>query len=228
MSSRKFDLQNRTQILETTLGLFDAVEGGESVSQRSLAMRLGVALGLTNSLVKRCVKKGLLKVREVPARRFAYYLTPKGFREKSRLTAEYLSHSLKFFREARWQYDRIFETCLRNGWTRVVLYGAGELAEIASLAAAETGVELLAVVDPDRNTHEFCGLPVKADLAAAAGNEGLDAVVLTVTEAPQERYQDLIGDIEDQRVLAPEFLFVSRAGGVSRADGGTEDQAGAA
>lgn len=222
MSDGKFELQNRTQMLETTLGLFDAIEGGQSVSQRSLAMRLGVALGLTNALVKRCVKKGLLKVREVPARRFAYYLTPKGFSEKSKLTAEYLSHSLKFFREARQQYDRLFETCVRNGWTRVVLYGAGELAEIASLAAAETGVELLAVVDPARNAHEFCGLPVKADLAAAAGKKGLDAVVLTVTEAPQEHYQDLIGEIEDERILTPEFLYVSRASGE------TEDQAGAA
>ncbi|MCH8139734.1 MAG: hypothetical protein IH926_12470, partial [Proteobacteria bacterium] len=48
MSDGKFDVQNRTQMLETTLGLFDAIEGGQSVSQRSLAMRLGVALGLTN------------------------------------------------------------------------------------------------------------------------------------------------------------------------------------
>lgn len=222
MSDGKFGVQNRTQILETTLGLLDAIEGGQSVSQRSLAMRLGVALGLTNSLVKRCVKKGLLKVREVPARRFAYYLTPKGFSEKSKLTAEYLSHSLKFFREARQQYDRIFETCAQNGWKRVVLYGAGELAEIASLAAAENGVELLAVIDPARNFHEFCGLPVKADLAAAAGQKGLDAVVLTVTEAPQERYQNLIGKIEDERILAPEFLYISRASGE------LEDEAGAA
>ena len=65
-------------------------------------------------------------------------------------------------------------------------------------------------------------LPVKADLAAAAGKKGLDAVVLTVTEAPQERYQYLIGEMEDERILAPEFLYVSRVGGE------TEDQAGAA
>ena len=102
----------------------------------------------------------------------------------------------------------------------MVLYGAGELAEIASLAAAETGVELLAVVDPARNAREFCGLPVKADLAAAAGKKGLEAVVLTATEAPQDLYQDLIGKIEDERILMPEFLYVSRANGETETDVG--------
>lgn len=222
MSDRKFDAHNRTQMLETTLGLLDAIEEGEPQSQRSLAVRLGVALGLTNTLVKRCIKKGLLKVREAPAKRFAYYLTPKGFSEKSRLTAEYLSHSLRFFRDARKQYDEIFEVCAAQGWKRVVLYGAGELAEIASLAAAETGVELLAVIDPSRNAHEFGGLPVKADLDEAAGDAGLDAVVLTAIEDTQETYARLIERMGEARVLAPALLHVSRP------NGNSDEEAGAA
>ncbi len=73
------------------LGVLQAVEAGEVRSQRHLAAELGIALGLANAYVKRCIRKGLMKVSEVPARRYAYYLTPQGFAEKSRLTAEYLS-----------------------------------------------------------------------------------------------------------------------------------------
>src|SRR5215470_19341783 len=83
------------------LGLLESVERGGATSQRSLADELGIALGLVNAYLKRCVKKGLVKVRHAPARRYAYYLTPHGFAEKSRLTLEFMSHSLALFRRAK-------------------------------------------------------------------------------------------------------------------------------
>ena len=84
-----------------TLGLLSAVEANSALTQRSVASDLGIALGLANAYLKRCVRKGLVKVKQVPANRYSYYLTPKGFAEKSRLTAEYLSISFNFFRSAR-------------------------------------------------------------------------------------------------------------------------------
>ena len=83
------------------LGLLESVGRGEGQTQRRLAAELGIALGLVNAYLKRCVNKGLVKIREAPARRYAYYLTPQGFAEKSRLTVEYLSNSFAFFRRAR-------------------------------------------------------------------------------------------------------------------------------
>ena len=62
-----------------TLELLDAIERRSDVSQRHLARQMGVALGLANSYLRRCAKKGLVKVREAPANRYFYYLTPKGF-----------------------------------------------------------------------------------------------------------------------------------------------------
>ncbi len=83
------------------LGLLELVERDGAQSQRKLASDLGIALGLVNAYLKRCVKKGLVKIAQAPARRYAYYLTPSGFAEKSRLTVEYLSSSFSFFRSAR-------------------------------------------------------------------------------------------------------------------------------
>ena len=71
-----------------TLNILDTVEQNEHISQRDLSRKLGVALGLANSYLKRCVRKGLIKVQQAPANRYLYYLTPKGFSEKSRLTAQ--------------------------------------------------------------------------------------------------------------------------------------------
>src|SRR5258708_8497310 len=82
------------------LGLLASVERDGAQSQRKLASELGIALGLVNAYLKRCVKKGLLKVSEAPARRYVYYLTPQGFAEKSKLTVDYLAYSFSFFRQA--------------------------------------------------------------------------------------------------------------------------------
>ena len=114
-----------------TLGLLDAVHDDPAISQRRLAGRLDIALGLANAYLKRCVRRGLVKVREVPPRRFAYYLTPQGLAEKTRLTAEFLRSGFVFYRKARDQYDALIEEARAAGVKRVALAGAGErLAEL--------------------------------------------------------------------------------------------------
>jgi ribosomal protein S25 len=64
---------------EIVLGVLDAVERNQHITQRVVANELGIALGLANAYLKRCVRKGLVKISEVPRRRYAYYLTPQGF-----------------------------------------------------------------------------------------------------------------------------------------------------
>src|ERR1700687_1515898 len=98
------------------LGLLESVERDGAQSQRRLATELGIALGLVNAYIRRCINKGLLKVRHAPAGRYAYYLTPHGFAEKSRLTLEFLSSSFSFFRQARADCAQIFETGHARGF----------------------------------------------------------------------------------------------------------------
>src|ERR1700729_296844 len=125
------------------LGLLESVERDGAQSQRKLASDLGIALGLVNAYLKRCVKKGLLKIGQAPARRYAYYLTPHGFAEKSRLTVEYLGFSFSFFRQARAECAEIFAIARSCGFQRVAVVGASDLAEIARICAFEGGVEIV-------------------------------------------------------------------------------------
>ena len=142
------------------LGLLDAVEQNRAQSQRLLAAELGIALGLVNAYLKRCVKKGLVKVRDAPARRYAYYLTPQGFAEKSRLTVEYLSYSFGFFRQAKTDCLGLFRSAKAGGVNKIVLAGQSDLAEIAALCAIEHGVEIVAVVQGGAQQKQFIGIPV--------------------------------------------------------------------
>ena len=197
-----------------TLSLLSELENDGHATQRSLAVRIGVALGLTNSLLKRVVHKGLVKVKDVPTKRFAYYVTPKGFSEKSRLVAEYLTSSLTFFRQARDEYVELYSQAQARGHKRIVLYGIGELAEVALLSAQEVQVELCGMVQPGSNQALFSGLAVYGSLEAALA-ENIDAVVITSMDAPQAAYDSLIQYIGSERVFAVPLLHISRtdAGG---------------
>src|SRR6202043_2904763 len=138
------------------LNLLNSVDDGAQ-SQRRIAEDLGIALGLVNAYLKRCIKKGLVKVSQAPARRYAYYLTPQGFAEKSRLTVEYLSSSFSFFRKAKDEYGKIFDRAHALGFDRIVLAGKSDLCEIAILCALDGPISIVAVVDPEAAPSRFVG-----------------------------------------------------------------------
>ncbi len=192
--------------LAETVKLLDQVSGQNAGNQRALAQKIGISLGLVNALVHRAVKKGLIKIKGAPTRRYAYYLTLKGFSEKSRLVAEYLDHSLIFFRTARQEYSDAFTACSTTNRKRIVLCGAGELAEIATLAANGVGIELVCILDFETNHERAAGLPVLRDLASIRPG---DILVITDGRTPQDVYDRLVDATSPNRVIAPPFLRVT-------------------
>jgi DNA-binding MarR family transcriptional regulator len=209
---------------EIVLGLLTSIERNSAITQRKLAGDLGIALGLANSYLRRCVRKGLIKIGQVPLNRYAYYLTPQGFAEKSRLTAEYLTVSFNFFRRARSDCAELLQECAARGWTRVALCGAGDLAEVAVLSAGESEIEVVCVIDAARAGGRCVSVPIVADLAAAQQQGAFDGVILTDTQAPQRRFDELMASgpaygLSTVCVVAPNLLGISRLpGAVSVAD----------
>ncbi|WP_050752050.1 winged helix-turn-helix transcriptional regulator [Nitrobacter sp. Nb-311A] len=188
------------------LGLLTSLAEDGGLSQRRLAAELGIALGLVNAYLKRCVSKGLVKVQNVPARRYAYYLTPKGFAEKSRLTVTYLSQSFSFFRQAKSDCVAMFEAAKSRGLRTVVLMGRSDLAEIAVLCAIESGVEIVALIDAETKSGRFLGIPLVASIGAVERN--FDAVVITDLVGAHESRNLAALAVGRDRVLLPRLLGI--------------------
>ena len=195
------------QEADSTRLMLDAIDSSDRVTQRGLAAELGIALGLTNIYLKRCISKGLIKVRKAPARRYAYYLTTKGFSEKARLTAKFLTRSLSFFRHAREDCLDLFSSCKAKGYQSVALIGAGDLCEIAILAALDGELKVSAIFDESTNRRVVAGTPVVRDLADLAG---IDAVIITDMRDPQAAYERMVARFGAEKVLFPSLLRLSR------------------
>jgi DNA-binding MarR family transcriptional regulator len=191
------------------LGLLESVDRDGGQSQRRLASDLGIALGLVNAYLKRCIKKGLVKVSEAPARRYAYYLTPQGFAEKSRLTIEYLSSSFSFFRQARADCAQTLAAAEHNGWNRIALAGVSDLAEIAAICAFESRVTIVGVVAPAATQTAVVGAPVVRTFNAIPG--AVDAVVVTDLRTARETFDAAVAHFGRERVLSPTLLGVRPA-----------------
>jgi DNA-binding MarR family transcriptional regulator len=163
---------------KVSLDLLGAIAENDGATQRDLSARLGIALGLTNALIKRLARKGYIKVTHVSPRRVRYLLTPKGILEKSRLTYAYIQFSVGYYRDLRERLQALFERLVEDGARRVVLYGAGEVTEIASICLHGTPLELVSVVDDRRAGQAFLGRPVAP--VAALKEMAFDALILTV------------------------------------------------
>ena len=197
-------LETESENERIVLGLLSSVENDGERSQRRIAADLGIALGLVNAYLKRCVKKGLVKVHDAPARRYAYYLTPQGFAEKSRLTVQYLSDSFSFFRKAKGDCAHVFEEAAACGFRHLVLAGRSDLAEIAILCAVEAGITVVAIVDPRTEDARFVGVDIHK--AYSDVNATFDAVIVTDVARAQASFDAAIAACGAERVLVPALL----------------------
>jgi DNA-binding MarR family transcriptional regulator len=147
------------------------IEAGNRLSQRSLSRDMGIALGLTNLLVRHLVHKGWVRIIRIKPNRVRYLLTPAGMAEKARMSRVALQNSIRFYVDGRDRIRERFATLSRelpgdgHGFDdspaakRIVFYGSGEVAEVGYVCLQGTGLQLVGVVD-DQGRERFFDVPV--------------------------------------------------------------------
>lgn len=136
----------------------DRVDG--ATTQRELANKLNISLGLVNSFVKRIVRKGYFKVTTIPGRRVQYILTPKGISEKSRKTLSYVQYSMTYYKDVRLKLQVLASDLMAKGVKRVALVGTGEFAELFYLAMKQNDIEIISVSSLSNPGGSFLGYQV--------------------------------------------------------------------
>lgn len=161
------------------LRVLEEIERDSSLSQREVADKLGVAVGIVNSCIHTLVRKGLVKVRGENNRSITYHLTKKGLLHKSRLAVEWTMNTIDFYRDARTKVARRIAALGSSGVSRVALYGANELAEIALIVSGEAVVTITAVIgEPGTQRRALVNLPVVGVAEALVSKP--QAIVATV------------------------------------------------
>ncbi len=179
--------------------LLSEISGDQQLSQRELAKRLGIALGLVNSYLKNLVAKGFVRVNNFPKNRYAYLLTPKGFAEKSRLAYQHLSYFSGLYTVARQDYLKLFRSLAAQGIRGVAFCGIDEVAEIAYLSLKEAGMELVIAMDPEGAGNKFFDrCVVTPAIGLLSGNHNV--VITSLKRGDAMREELLRMGVEPERI----------------------------
>jgi DNA-binding MarR family transcriptional regulator len=186
--------------------ILQAIASGERVTQRSLSGDLGVALGLTNLLIRRLVNKGYVKMVGMGTRHVRYLMTATGWEALARATRLSLENTVHLYTQTREQIraalSEVSDRCEPDaeGRKRVVFYGAGDVAEIAYVSLQSTDLTLVGVID-DRRRGRFFDLAIHGSQELSA--DALDGVPYSHVIVTSVRHADAIQARVSERGVPP-------------------------
>lgn len=180
---------------EIMVRLLTTLAENPEVTQRDLATTMGISLGMMVSYMKSCVRKGLIRSKQVAPRRWAYFVTPKGLTEKSRMVSGYLHRAMTFFRDTRAQLEELFAQCQKKGIQTIAMVGSGDVAEIALLVSQGFAVRLELVQQAEEYIEKL---------------KGFHAVLVTDINNPQGTFDTLRKDISEDKLLSIATLCIVR------------------
>jgi DNA-binding MarR family transcriptional regulator len=131
------------------LRLLEELERNPIVSQRELSHKFGIALGLTNACLKRMARKGLIRIRGLNHRKIGYYLTPKGFAEKAKLSFHLISYIVQHYSELKKIISQRLLEMQADGLQRIAFYGVSDEMEVAYVTLQGVNLKLVGIVEDD-------------------------------------------------------------------------------
>lgn len=117
---------------ESRYRILRLIEHNPAISQRELARELGTSLGKVNFCVNALIDKGVLKadsfLNSRNKRAYAYVLTPRGIKEKARVTLRFLKRKVSEYEALQNEIAELTEEArkLRAGG----IQGGAEMAPI--------------------------------------------------------------------------------------------------
>jgi DNA-binding MarR family transcriptional regulator len=182
------------------LSLLQELEKNPIVSQRELSSKFGIALGVTNACLKRMVRRGWIRISSLNHHKIGYFLTPKGFTEKAKLTLHLISWTVQHYSTLK---DIIGERLLEmqnKGVERIVFYGVSDEMEIAYVTLQGLNLKLVGIVEDEEkmNRKELFGFELKGLNQIEILKP--DAVLITSLTGQDEKKEKLGKVLDLQRV----------------------------
>lgn len=136
-------------------------------TQRDLSRSLGLSLGMTNLLIKRLARKGLIKITQLDWKRTQYLLTLQGAVEKTRKSYTYTLYTLRTFRQIQENITAVLQRESADGRRAFHFVAQDELLDLVSTTVAAMkleGAEFFFY-------PSFAQVPPSADLVLTATHE---------------------------------------------------------
>ncbi len=147
----KIDFFKSTPPLKEYL-LLDAIEKDSSITQREIAALLGVPVSRVNDFINTFESEKLIKRIHKNSKSVSYLVSPKGIERRKVLNIGYIHASELVYEEAQKNIEAFLQGISIKGIKTIILYGAGEVAEILMHTISRNPhlkIQVPAIVDDD-------------------------------------------------------------------------------
>jgi DNA-binding MarR family transcriptional regulator len=145
--------------------ILDLIEKDQNITQRQMAEALGVAVSMVNQYLDDYEKKGLIKRKKHSTKTVEYFVTKKGAERRKLLNIWYLKSSHSVYLSAKDNITSFLNQIIDKGFKKILLYGAGEVAEIMLQVMNDDNklpLQVIAIIDdnPSKKGESLVNLPV--------------------------------------------------------------------
>lgn len=181
------------------------IKDNPSLSQRSLAHKLNISLGLTNAILQNLIHRGWVKAQKMTGRKILYLITPNGMVQATSFIYDRVRETQHYYQYAKNLLTTHFTNLYDKGTRRAVVYGTNQLAEIAYLSLLDSPLRLHSIItdDPSSSKKKFLGHEVLTlsdfaqKISETSNLENL-IVLSTVSQEEHEEEKEHKGEGEDK------------------------------
>jgi DNA-binding MarR family transcriptional regulator len=191
------------------LNLLQELEKNPVISQRELSHKFGIALGVTNACLKRMARRGWIRVMSLDHHKIGYYLTPKGFAEKAKLTLHLISWTVQHYCTLK---DLIGERLLdmqNKGIERIVFYGVSDEMEVAYITLQGINLKLIGIVEDDEKLESQIIFGHELEPVSRIQQLNPEGVLITSLERCDQRKERLSTLLDDRKVYVTDIRLLS-------------------
>jgi DNA-binding MarR family transcriptional regulator len=190
------------------LNLLRELEKNPVISQRELSHKFGIALGVTNACLKRMARRGWIRITSLNHHRIGYFLTPKGFAEKAKLTLHLISWTVQHYSTLK---DFIGERLLEmqnKGIERIVFYGVSDEMEVAFITLQGINLKLVGIVEDDETLRPQIIFGHELEPVSRIQELDPQGVLITSLERCDQRKESLRALLDDKKVYITDISLV--------------------
>jgi DNA-binding MarR family transcriptional regulator len=118
---------NTEQVDKEFIILENIYSHNDKLRQRELSQNTGISLGMTNMIVKRLVKKGMLVASKINRKNIHYAVTPDGINEIMKRSYRYFKRTMDNITLYKTKIEELILSIKAKGLARVCLLGKSDL-----------------------------------------------------------------------------------------------------
>jgi len=200
----------KTKHLDTLLEIKD----NPSLSQRSLAHKLNISLGLTNAILQNLIHRGWVKAQKMTGRKIFYLITPKGMVQATNFIYDRIRETQHYYQYAKDLLTTYFTNLYDKGVRRAVIYGTGQLAEIAYLSLLDSPLKMHSILTDDSSKKKFLGheVLILPDFSQKISEISNPENLIILSTVSQEENKILITEIKKYKNLSTKIKIINLEG----------------